>query len=157
MNNKIHWIAKISIVAALYVVLTLISYPFSFNYIQVRIAEALMILVCYDKKYSIALIIGCFISNIFSIISLDILFGTLATIISCIIMMFMKNRIIASIIPVIINALIVGLEFYITTDITFLLCALYVGIGELISCFIIGNITFYFIDKRPLIVEKIKQ
>ena len=43
-NKQTVWIARIAIMAALYVVLTLISYPFSYGLIQFRISEVLMLL-----------------------------------------------------------------------------------------------------------------
>lgn len=152
MNNKIRWMARLSITATAYVVLTLICYPFSFGMIQVRIAEALMLLVCYNKKYSIALIIGCFIANLFSSLGIiDCAFGTLATAIACVIMMFIKNKYIAFIIPVITNAFIIALELYIVSGVPYLLSALYVGLGELVSMSIALLLSLF--DKRANIKD----
>ncbi len=155
MNKKTLWIARISIVAALYVALTLISYPFSFNYIQIRIAECLMIFVLFDKKYIISLTIGCLISNIFSFIALDFIFGTISTLLSCFLILLIKNKRISLLIPVIINGLIIGYELFITTKISFLLCVIYVMFGEFISCFVLGNIIYSFIIKNKEIITKI--
>ena len=65
MNNKIKDIVRLAIVAAMYVLFTVVN-PFSYNAIQFRISEILMLLCFFRKDYTIALIIGCFISNFFS-------------------------------------------------------------------------------------------
>ena len=64
MNKKIKDIARLSLVAAMYIVLTVIN-PLSFGAIQFRISEILMFLIFFRKDYSISLIVGCFISNLF--------------------------------------------------------------------------------------------
>ena len=70
MNNKrkeqIISITKIAIVAALYIVLTVLIYPLSFNEIQVRFSEVLLLLCFFDKKYGIGIVVGCAVSNLFS-------------------------------------------------------------------------------------------
>ena len=69
-KEKNLWMARIAIVAALYVVLTLISYPFSYGMIQFRISEALMLLCCYDKRYTWSMVIGCIVSKDFQALHL---------------------------------------------------------------------------------------
>ncbi|MGL5043216.1 MAG: QueT transporter family protein [Culicoidibacterales bacterium] len=95
MKLKIKDLAQIAIIAALYIVMTLIV-PFSFGPIQFRISEFLNFLVIFDKKYAIGVIIGVFIANLFSLYGLDLLFGTMHTIISfavCLIAFkFIANR-----------------------------------------------------------------
>ena len=69
-------------VAAIYVVLTWLFGSLSYGPIQFRISEVLVLLCFFNKKYFTSLTLGCLISNLMSPNSLDILFGTLATIIS---------------------------------------------------------------------------
>ena len=57
-------ITKLAAVAALYIVFTLIN-PFSFEMVQFRISEILILLCFYRRDYSYALIVGCFIANLF--------------------------------------------------------------------------------------------
>ena len=74
-----------ALIAALYVVLTLITYPISFLGIQFRFAEILVLLCFFRKDYSIGLIIGCAIANLASSIGLvDVGFGTAATVVACV-------------------------------------------------------------------------
>lgn len=149
------WMAKLAIIAALYVVLTLISYPFSYNAIQFRISEALMLLCFYNKKYTTSFVIGCVIANLFSFNIIDCLIGSIATLISGVIMSKIKNRIISSFIPVIFNAMIVGIELYLYLKMPLLYGIVSVGIGEFVVVVIIGNIIFHFIEKNQTIMARI--
>lgn len=154
-KNKIMWMARIAIVAALYVVLTLVSYPFSYGMIQFRISEALMLLCCYDKKYTWSMVIGCIVSNLFSFDLIDCLFGTLATLLACIVMVLVKKKFISSFMPAIFNGIIIGLELYFVIDAPLLLSIIGVAIGELVVVVILGNIIFYYIEKDKKLMEVI--
>ena len=154
MNSKIKDIVRISIIASMYIVFTIIN-PFSYNAIQFRISEILMILCFFRKDYSIGLILGCFISNLFSEIMLyDIIFGTLATVLACICMMFSKNIYVSVIYPIIFNAIIVGFELYLAFQSPFLLNALYVFIGEA-TVMIIGVLVFSKLRKNSHFIQLI--
>lgn len=49
MNSKIKQIARLSIVCAMYVVLTIVN-PFSYDTVQFRISEILMFLVFFQER-----------------------------------------------------------------------------------------------------------
>ena len=76
------FITTAAIVAALYVVLSLITYTFSYLEIQCRIAEALCMTIFYTPAGIFGVVIGCFITNLFGGSPLDMIFGTLATLIA---------------------------------------------------------------------------
>jgi len=155
MNNKVKDIIRLAIVSAMYVLFTVIN-PFSYNAIQFRISEILMILCFFRKDYSIALTIGCLISNFFSGFMLyDIIFGTLATILACLCIIFSKNIYVSIIYPILFNSLLVGFELYLVTDVSFELNALYVGIGETVVM-IVGLIIFIKLRKNNHFLELIK-
>ena len=155
MNNKINTLVRLSIVAALYVLLTIIN-PFSYNAIQFRISEILVLLCFFRKDYSIALILGCFIANLFSSMMLyDSIFGTLATVLTCICIMFSKNIYLTIIYPVLFNSVIVGFELYLAFNTPFYLNALYVAIGETVVI-IVGIIIFSRLRKNYNFLELIK-
>ncbi len=65
-REKIVHIAQAGIIAAIYVVLTLMAASFNLanGVIQVRISEALTVLPYFTPAAIPGLIIGCFISNI---------------------------------------------------------------------------------------------
>ena len=146
-KEKNLWMARIAIVAALYVVLTLISYPFSYGIIQFRISEALMLLCCYDKRYTWSMVVGCIVSNLFSFDLIDCLFGTLATLLACITMVLLKKKFIASFAPAVFNGIIIGLELYFVIDSPLILSIIGVAIGELVVVVILGNVIFHYIEK----------
>ena len=152
-KEKNLWMARIAIVAALYVVLTLISYPFSYGMIQFRISEALMLLCCYDKRYTWSMVIGCIVSNLFSFNLIDCIFGTLATLLACICMIFIKKKFIASFAPAIFNGIIIGLELYFLIDAPLVLSMVSVGIGELVVVVLVGNILFHYVEKDKRLME----
>lgn len=143
MNNKIKKIAKIAIVATIYIILTVFN-PLSYDTVQLRLSEVLMFLIAFRKEYSISLIIGCFISNLFSsFVLFDILFGTIATALSSFMFSKIKNIYIPALLCSIINGLFVGAELFIVLKTPFLLNFGLVFIGEsivMILGFIIYNI-----------------
>ena len=54
------------LIAALYVVITYISYPISFMAIQFKIGEIMVLLCFFNRKYVVGLVLGCIISNLVS-------------------------------------------------------------------------------------------
>ena len=155
-KNKYLDLIEISVIAALYVVLTIVVQPISFGEIQFRLSEVLMLLVFYNRKYSVSMILGCLIANLWSPYLLwDMIFGTLATALSCLFMVKSKSLIVASIWPTIFNALIVGAEIAILSDISYLFCILTVGFGELVVVSDFGTIVFKTLMQNPDIKELI--
>lgn len=155
-KNKYLDLIEISVIAALYVVLTIVVQPISFGEIQFRLSEILMLLVFYNRKYSVSLILGCLIANLWSPYLLwDMIFGTLATALSCLFMVKSKSLIVASIWPTIFNALIVGAEIAILSDISYLFCILTVGFGELVVVTVFGTIVFKTLMQNQDIKELI--
>ena len=155
MNKKrTMFVVKAGVIAAVYVVLTMISAMFglSSGVIQVRISEAMSFLPFITSAAIPGLTIGCLISNaIAGGVPLDIVFGSVATLIGAICAWllgkaFKKRKtlgMILSTIPnVISNALIVPwvLKFaYGATDAVWFMM-LTVGIGEIIASVILGVI-----------------
>ena len=156
MNKKVHFIVSQAIVSSLYVVLTLIVGPFSFNAIQLRISEILILLCFYKKDYIIGLSLGTFIANLFSpMLIYDISLGLLASVLSMIAISKSKNLYIAIIFPVIFNGLLVGLSLYLALNLPFFLSALEVAIGELLAM-IIGIILFKLLERNERFIKMIK-
>lgn len=147
-------LVRCAVIAAVYVVLCLVLAPFSYGAVQVRIAEALCLLPVFGAEYIIGVTLGCFLANLFGSTIIDVIFGTIATLLACLVTYRLRNvrikglAIPASLPPVLFNAVIVGIEITLFfTDYTamsapvWLLCisnGISVGIGELISCTILG-------------------
>ena len=80
--------------------------PLSYEFSQFRISEALNLLVFFNPTYTIGLTLGCFLANIMSTVGpLDMVLGTSATLISCLIIVF---------IPTIVNAIIVPITIWLS-------------------------------------------
>lgn len=159
-NKKVLFLTHAAMIAAIYVVLTLVFQAISFSEIQVRIAEALTILPAFTPAAIPGLFIGCIIGNIFggSILP-DIIFGSLATLIgSCFTYLLRKqNKYLAPLPPIISNTVIVPLvlkyAYGFNLPIAFMM--LTVGIGEVISCGVLGMILYSSLEKHKNKIFKI--
>ena len=145
-NKKVTMITQGAIIAALYVVLTMIANAMGLaNYaIQVRFSEALCVLPFFTVAAIPGLAIGCLISNLLTGAMIwDVLFGTLATLIGAVgTYLLRKYKVLMLFPPVIANAVIVPFVLRYGYGITWMLgevewsipyFALTVGIGEIIS------------------------
>ena len=166
-------VARSAMVAAVYVVLCLGLSPFSFGAIQIRVAELLTLMPIFGAEYIVAVSVGCFLSNLLGVAMgttavVDILFGTLATVLACLVTYQLRNirwkglAIPASIPPVIFNALIVGPEiaiFFSDSPATLPLIAwnaVTVGVGEVISCMILGVLFARIVEATPALNKLVK-
>ena len=154
MNNRTKNIVYAAIVAALYVVLTefaamlgLASQP-----IQLRFSEALNAL-CLFTPYAIpGMFIGCLIANLVTgAVVWDVIFGSIATLIGAIgVYLLRKNKILALVCPVVSNAVIIPFvltyAYGLTDGIWYFV--LTVGIGQIISCTVLGYFLGEAVDKR---------
>ena len=157
MTNKNNKIAIVGLIAALYAVVTLALGFISYGQIQFRISEMLMFLPLFGKEYIIALTLGCFLANVVGPFGVpDIIFGTLATLISGILVYYtprlLKNNkytlFIASLWPTIINALIVGWELYKFFGVPFALAVVQVAFGEFVVITIVGLPVFKMVNNK---------
>ena len=141
-------------IAALYVVLTYISSIFglSSGVIQLRISEALCVLPLFSAAAIPGLFVGCIISNFLAGgVIIDIIFGSVATLIGAVGTYFIgkNHRYIALIPPILANALIVPFVIvyaYGAEDALWFII-LTVGIGEILSCGILGALLYGFFKK----------
>lgn len=131
-----------SLVAAAYVAVSLAIAPLSFGIVQVRFSEILMLLVFIDRRYSMALIVGCLLTNFFSPMGMvDAVFGTLATALCCFAMTKTKQVYFSLFLLPVINGVIIGLELAYVWQFPLLLSVLSVAAGEFIAVLI--GILFY--------------
>jgi len=141
MKKSAVYLARAAVIAALYAVLTVLTSSFSYGQIQFRIAECLCILAFFYDEAVAGLTVGCLIANIFSPVGpLDIILGTLATLVSSLLSRLVfkaiKNRVIAFILcalfPIIVNALVVPIAIlvYSQEEMSYFVIALQVGAGQ---------------------------
>ena len=144
-QQRVRFITLASTIAALYVVLTLISAAFglSSGAIQIRISESLCVLTFFTPAAIPGLTIGCLISNLATGANLlDVVFGTLATFIGAIGGYYLrKSKWLITLPTVLANTIIIPLVIvygFGVTDMTLPLIALTVCLGELISATLLG-------------------
>ena len=144
-------LVRCAVIAAVYVVLCLALAPFSYGAVQVRIAEALCLLPVFGAEYIVGVTLGCFLANLLGSTVIDVVFGTLATLLACLVTYKLRDvrvkglAIPASLPPVVFNMLIVGafeITFFFSDAAPTVALAAFnavaVGIGEIISCTILG-------------------
>ena len=97
-----------AVIAAVYVAITISLAMISFGPLQFRVSEALCILPFFFPAAVPGLFVGCLIANLMTGNILDIVFGSLATLIAAIMTMKIKIKWLACLPPAIINGIIVG-------------------------------------------------
>lgn len=151
-------LVKLAAVAAIYVALTYALGFMSYGNIQFRVAEMLMLLCFYKKDYGISLTVGCFIANIFSpMMLMDMIFGTLATVLAVLLIFISPNIYVASLAPVLTNALIVGLELTLSFNTPYWLNAIEVAAGEFVCVTVVGVIVFKLLEKNGVFMKLITE
>ena len=149
--------ANAAVVAAAYAALTMVLAPISYGPIQMRVSETLCVLPFFLPYTTWGLFIGCMISNLISSAGIwDVIFGSLATLGSCLCIQALGQRgrgakhplrvILAALMPVVWNAFIVGglLTWSFTETPVFEFSRRFwifageVALGELIVMFVLG-------------------
>ena len=150
-NLSVRRLVRCAVIAAVYVVVCLVLAPFSYGAVQVRVAEALCLLPVFGAEYIVGVTLGCFLANLLGSTVVDVVFGTLATLLGCLVTYKLRDirvkglAIPASLPPVVFNMIIVGafeITFFFSDGAPTAMLAVFnavtVGIGELISCTILG-------------------
>lgn len=175
-NQKTLFITHAAVIAALYVVLTHVANALGLaNYaIQVRFSEALTILPFFTPAAIPGLFIGCIIANITTgCMLLDIIFGSIATLLGALGTYFIAHGLkktsapdfystsklrtwLTPLPPIIANTLIVPFVLIHVYQLegTLPYFMLTVCIGEVISCFILGMILLFALNKRKSAIFK---
>ena len=153
LSKKTLFLVQAALIAAIYVVLTVVFAPFSFGEVQVRIAEALTILPVFLPAAVPGLFVGCLLGNMLGGAVLpDIIFGSLATLIGALGTRALRKAhpFLAPIPPIAANTLIVPfvLKYAYAVDLPIPFMMLTVGIGEVVSCGIFGLVLYYALNGR---------
>lgn len=153
MNVKIRTILMNAMLTCIYVVLTFICAPFSYGAIQFRLAEILMFLAFYNRRFIPGLVIGCLLANAFSPMGIyDVIFGTSGTLLTCLSFTRISHLWMGVCLGALFNGIIVGAELYFLLDLPFLLNAGYVFIGEVIVL-MIGAGVFKVLEKNQVFMK----
>ena len=97
-----------AVLAAVYAALTITLPVPQYGAVQIRFAEALTVLPFLFPDATPGLFVGCIIANLFSPFVLDVVFGSMATLLACLWTSRMTSRWLAPLPPVLCNAVIVG-------------------------------------------------
>lgn len=163
-------LVRSALIAAVYAALCLALQPLSYGLVQIRVAEMLCLLPVFGTDYIVGVTAGCFLANLLGVslgttVAVDVLFGTMATLLACLFTWLLRGvrvkglALPASLPPVISNALIIGAElsiFFTEGALTAPLVALNmvtVGLGEVVSCCVLGVALVRLIEADPRLKE----
>ena len=159
-KHTVKWLAQGALIAALYVVLTIVFAPISFGAMQVRVAEVMTIFPLFTSAAIPGLFLGCLLANLLGgAIVWDVLFGSLATLIGAAIgYALRRNRWLVPIPAILSNTVIVPLILrygYGIVELPLWLSALYILAGEIVGCYLLGELLASVLLKhKNLFVEK---
>lgn len=169
-SNRTLRLAQGAVIAAAYTVLTWLAAMANLAYgpVQFRFSEALTVLPIFTSAAVPGLTLGCLLSNLLSVNGVyDLIFGTLATLLAALLTRLVRNvkfrgvPVLAPLPPVLLNALIVGLEITVVNSgkidpswfshfnwVLFWSNAGSVGLGELVVCYVLGLPLAVMIEKN---------
>ncbi|WP_035291473.1 QueT transporter family protein [Clostridium sp. KNHs214] len=159
-SKKVRGIVFASVIAAIYVVLTISLSFMSFGVVQYRVAEGLTVLPFLTSYAIPGLTIGCLISNIISPVgTVDMILGTFATLIAAIATYYIGKtnlkykKLLAPLPAVISNAIIIGLmlKYLYVPDMPLWLISLEVAWGEILCCYGLGLPLLAVFQKNPVL------
>ena len=159
-SKRVTFITQAAMIAAIYVVLTMFvsALNLASGAIQIRISEALTVLPAFTPAAIPGLFVGCLISNLMSgCLPLDVVFGSLATLLgACGSFLLRKWKWAVPVPPILSNVLIVPLiltyVYHIPGGIPYFMIT--VGIGQIISCGILGMIIYNILAKYRNVIFK---
>ena len=158
--KRVTFITQAAMIAAIYVVLTMLisAFHLASGAIQFRISEALTVLPAFTPAAIPGLFIGCLVSNFISGgLPMDVIFGSLATLLgACGTYLLRKWKWAVPVPPIHANALIIpfvlAYVYHIPGGVPYFM--LTVGIGQIISCGILGMIVYNILAKYRNIIFK---
>ncbi|MCM1103660.1 MAG: QueT transporter family protein [Clostridium sp.] len=151
-NKRILFLTQAAMIAALYVVFTLISAALGLStmQVQIRFSEALTILPYFTPAAIPGVFIGCLLSNILAGGALiDIIFGSLATLAAAVgTYLLRRQKWLAPIPPIAVNTLVI--PFVIKTAYgvgPIWLSFITVCAGEIVSAGVFGMLLLFTLEK----------
>lgn len=153
-KNKSTFLTQAAMIAALYVILTQFSHMFGLDShaIQLRFSESLTILPYFTPAAIPGLFVGCLLANFFAgCLPWDLVFGSIATLLGALgTYALRKFKWLAPLPPFLANTIIVPfvLAYVYKFNGSIPYFMLTVGIGEFLSCGILGTIFLMSIEKH---------
>ncbi|HHY91225.1 MAG TPA: QueT transporter family protein [Clostridiales bacterium] len=147
MKKTKFWV-QAALIGAIYAVLTIAFAPISYGQMQVRVSEALTVLPFFTPAAVPGLFIGCIIANLYGGNGIiDIVFGSLATLVAAALSHKMPKKWLVPFPPVIVNAIVVGWLLHYLFQLPLLLTMLWIALGQTIACFGIGYPLMLLLEK----------
>ncbi|HHW55522.1 MAG: QueT transporter family protein [bacterium] len=142
-------VARVGLIAALYLSITYFLIPISFGAIQLRLAEALTVLPILYPEAVPALFIGVLLSNaLFGGLGLvDIVVGSLTTLVAAIITYRFRHSIIAYLSPIVLNAFIISIYLHLLAGLPYWLTVVSIGLSQAIVVFGLGYPLIWYLRK----------
>lgn len=132
-------IARIGIIAGIYLALCLALQPFSYGPVQVRVAEALTLLPVIMPESIVGLFLGAILANSFGGLGfVDIIFGSLATLVAAYLTYALRHTPVYWLPPIVVNALVVGYYLSLLFFRPVLETMAYVALGQTLSVVLLG-------------------
>ncbi len=161
MRTKIRGLAEAGLIAAAYVVLTVVIQPIGYGTVQFRASEMLTVLPVFTPAAIPGLAIGCFLSNLIGLSSganpagaWDLLIGTAATLVAAVMTYYLRNirvrklPLLAVIPPIVVNAVAIGAELSVVFGaIPWYWHVLGVALGQFVTCGIGGVLLAVALDR----------
>lgn len=158
-DRTIYFMVHAAAVAAVYTVLTMLFAPISFGPVQFRISEALCILPVFTPAAVPGLFLGCLLSNLFcGAAVLDVVFGSIATLIGALgSYKLRKIKWAVCIPPIVSNTIIIPwvLRYAYGSADLIPVAMLTVGIGEILAAGLLGNMLLLMLERYGRLFEKI--
>ena len=152
---KVKFLAASGIIAALYIAVTMLVAPFGFTEVQFRVSEIFNHLVAFNPRFAVGIIMGVFISNLFSPLgAYELVFGVGQTMITLglliVICKFVQNiwaRLIINTFLFTSTMFIIAFELNLALELPFLWTWLTVAAGEFVVL-AVGAPIMYMLNKR---------
>lgn len=141
------------VVAALYMVLTLLIQPLSYGAVQIRFSEVLALLPFFNKKFSWSIVIGCALANLFSPLGpIDLVFGLTSSILCVLLIQRLERIWTAAAIITAFTGVFVGVELFLVYGTPIAFNMITVAAGEAVAM-VCGVVLWKLMLKNP----KVKQ
>ena len=160
MKSTTRSLTRAALIAAIYLLLTIIFQPISFGAVQFRVSEALTLLPVIAAEAVPGLFVGCLLANLLGGGGwYDVMLGTVATLLAAICTRkFRHQPLLAALMPVLFNGLIVGPVVYMAyvrapgaaVSWPLLLSSMgTVALGELAVCLVLGLLLVRVLRRLP--------
>lgn len=151
-RNRVYYVCRAGLIAALYTVLTVILGSFGSGIVQCRISEALCVLPIFTSAAIPGLTLGCAVSGLLTgCLWQDVLFGSLATFLGAVGARLLRRR--AWLVPlptVVFNTavlpFVLAYAYRVEEGLPFLFFS--IGVGEVISAYVLGLLLLFALKRR---------